>query len=77
MALNNKTLIELHQEALQAAATEKAKQWWEKYMKGVIPFRGVGIPVNRELLAQWRIDNALKVNFPKLRLMADPCRWGD
>lgn len=59
MALNNKTLIKLYQEALQAAATEKAKQWWEKYMKGVIPFRGVGIPVNRELLAQWRIDNAL------------------
>jgi len=28
-------------------------------MKGVIPFRGVGIPRNRELLAEWRKTNGI------------------
>jgi len=28
-------------------------------MKGTIPFRGVGIPRNRELLAQWRLENGI------------------
>lgn len=28
-------------------------------MKGVIPFRGVGIPRNRELLAEWRKNNGI------------------
>jgi 3-methyladenine DNA glycosylase AlkD len=54
MKINNLELIQKHQEALEAEATEKTKEWWEKYMKGVIPFRGVGIPRNRELLSEWR-----------------------
>ncbi len=28
-------------------------------MKGVIPFRGVGIPTNRKLLATWRAENGI------------------
>jgi 3-methyladenine DNA glycosylase AlkD len=44
---------------LDAVASEKTKQHWEKYMKGVISFRGVGIPKNRELLAEWRKENGI------------------
>lgn len=59
ITINHQELIKKHQRALDAEATEKTKQWWEKYMKGVIPFRGVGIPRNRELLAEWRISNGI------------------
>lgn len=59
MTINHQELIQKHQAALEAEATEKTKQWWEKYMKNVIPFRGVGIPKNRELLAEWRKQNGI------------------
>jgi len=59
VTINHKELIGLHQQALDTASTEKTKQWWENYMKGVIPFRGVGIPKNRELLAEWRKVNKI------------------
>ncbi len=52
-------LIREHQSNLDGAAVEKTRLWWDKYMKGVIPFRGVGIPQNRELLEQWRRENCL------------------
>ncbi len=50
-------LINDYQRLLQEAASVKTRHWWEKYMKGVISFRGVGIPANRELLKQWRRIN--------------------
>jgi len=59
MTTNYQELILQHQMALEAEATEKTKLWWEKYMKNVIPFRGVGIPKNRELLAEWRKQNGI------------------
>jgi len=59
MTNNHQELIQKYQIALEAEAIEKTKQWWEKYMKGVIPFRGVGIPKNRELLAGWRKNNGI------------------
>lgn len=31
-------------------ASEKSKKWWEHYLRGVISFRGVGIPQIRELV---------------------------
>ena len=52
-------LIRKHQLALESVASEKTRLWWEKYMRNVITFRGVGIPKNRELLAKWRIDNKI------------------
>jgi len=52
-------LIHKHQVTMDAEASEKTKLWWERYMKGVIPFRGVGIPKNRELLGIWRKENGL------------------
>lgn len=52
-------LIQQHQSALDGVSNQKTRLWWEKYMKGVISFRGVGIPQNRELLASWRIENGI------------------
>ncbi|MBF0278297.1 MAG: DNA alkylation repair protein [SAR324 cluster bacterium] len=59
MTSNYQELIQKHQKALATEASEKTKLWWEKYMKGVIPFRGVGIPKNRELLGEWRKANGI------------------
>ncbi len=59
IAINHEELIGKYQVASEAEASEKTKLWWEKYMKGVIPFRGVGIPKNRELLAAWRRANGI------------------
>lgn len=47
------------QSALDAHASARTREWWSRYMKGVIPFRGVGIPVIRELVAQWRAQSRL------------------
>ena len=47
------------QTRLAALGDEKKRQWWERYMKGVIPFRGVGIPQIRELLEPWRWQTGL------------------
>jgi 3-methyladenine DNA glycosylase AlkD len=45
--LHLQTLLEQH-------ANPKTKAWWEKYMRQVIPFRGLGIPLIREQVAAWR-----------------------
>jgi 3-methyladenine DNA glycosylase AlkD len=42
------------QAALEAHASPGSRDWWTGYMKGVIPFRGVGIPAIREVVAGWR-----------------------
>jgi 3-methyladenine DNA glycosylase AlkD len=42
------------QVSLDQIASKKTKEWWEKYLRNVILFRGVGIPEIRERLAQWR-----------------------
>jgi hypothetical protein len=47
-------LIGQLQTLLDRAASPKTKDWWEKYLRHVIPFRGVGIPEIRRQLAEWR-----------------------
>jgi 3-methyladenine DNA glycosylase AlkD len=47
-------LIHQLQNLLQQSASPKTKEWWEKYLQNIIPFRGVGIPAIRTQLAQWR-----------------------
>lgn len=59
MTTDYRGLIQQHQIALDAEATEKTKLWWERYLRGVIPFRGIGIPRNRQLLAEWRTRNGI------------------
>lgn len=55
--MTTQALIQTYQSVLDEAAAQKTKAWWERYMKGVIPFRGVGIPQNRALLKAWREAN--------------------
>lgn len=45
--------IPLLQQQLQAAAEPATRQWWERYLKGAIPFRGVKMAVIRRLLHAW------------------------
>ena len=42
------------QVSLDQVASQKTKDWWAKYLRHVIPFRGVGIPEIRNQLALWR-----------------------
>lgn len=42
------------QQRLQRVASPAKKEWWEEYLRNVIPFRGVGIPEIRRQLAVWR-----------------------
>lgn len=37
---------------LTEKASEKSRKWWERYMRDVISFRGVGIPQIRELVKE-------------------------
>lgn len=47
-------LIQLLQAALEQAASPKTKDWWEKYLRNVIEFRGIGIPEIRVRLVLQR-----------------------
>lgn len=42
------------QDALDRVASPRTREWWEKYLRYVIRFRGVAIPEIRSQLAQWR-----------------------
>ncbi len=57
--MSHEEMIGQLQTALADASDEKKQQWWENYMKGAIPFRGVGIPQIREILATWRKESGL------------------
>lgn len=47
------TDINTLQQRLDAAANPKTKAWWESYLKGVIPFRGVKMADIRAALHTW------------------------
>ena len=47
------------QKRLDEIAVAKTKEWREKYMRGVIPFRGVSIPDIRKTLADWREETGI------------------
>ena len=53
------TPIALLQQALDREASAKSREWWTRYMKGVIEFRGVGIPRIREVLEGWRRESGV------------------
>jgi len=52
--------IEALQQQLQQKAEPKTKDWWEAYMKHVIPFRGVKMPVIRTELHRWYTDTGIE-----------------
>ena len=42
-------------DGLAAAADEKTRQWWERYLKGAVPFRGVPMGKIRRIVHEtWR-----------------------
>ena len=54
MTLKEKsTIIKSLQTSLEGISSQKKKEWWEKYMRYVIKFRGVGIPEIRKLQKDW------------------------
>jgi 3-methyladenine DNA glycosylase AlkD len=59
MPLDKATLVRRLQLALDGASSGKTKAWWDRYLKGAIEFRGVGIPQIRSVLADWRSDNGV------------------
>jgi 3-methyladenine DNA glycosylase AlkD len=61
---SDKELIQLLQATLDRAASQKTRAWWERYLKYTIPFRGVGIPRIRDLLAAWRDETGI-AKMPK------------
>ena len=64
----HKVLITLLQNHLDEVSTPKTRQWWEKYMRQVIPFRGAGIPEIRQVLAQWRKESGIDTWPPNQQL---------
>jgi 3-methyladenine DNA glycosylase AlkD len=59
MACDHTALVSSLQAALDKSSSGKTKAWWERYLKGAIAFRGVGIPEIRSILAVWRCDNGV------------------
>jgi hypothetical protein len=55
-ARDHTALVRRLQDALDGASTGKTKAWWERYLKGAIEFRGVGLTQIRLALADWRSD---------------------
>lgn len=47
------------QDRLATRAEEKTRAWWERYLKGVIPFRGVKMAAIRAELHGWLRDEAI------------------
>jgi 3-methyladenine DNA glycosylase AlkD len=52
------------QRALDAHADARTRDWWTRYLKNAIEYRGLGIPKIRELVAEWRAKNALDAAPP-------------
>jgi 3-methyladenine DNA glycosylase AlkD len=50
-------LVEALIQRLDALATDKSRDFWERYMKGVIPFRGVPMALIRKAVHVWWHDD--------------------
>ncbi len=78
MRRDNSEAIKDLQYELQRQSSAAKKKWWEAYMRGAIPFRGIGIPQIRPILAEWRERHAIAARTPQkqldlvLQLFAEP-----
>jgi len=54
------SLIPQLQARLDQIASPQTRDWWQRYMRQVIPFRGVGIPQIREQLILWRAEEGIE-----------------
>jgi 3-methyladenine DNA glycosylase AlkD len=59
----NRANIDISGELRKSGSTEKA-EWWNQYMKGEIPFLGVGIPEIRKVF----LDKDKELSFAKLSM---------
>lgn len=57
---SNQELIRALQVQLDKVANKKTKNWWERYMKNVIEFRGVNLVRIREELHDWYKNNHIE-----------------
>lgn len=56
---------------LQKGASEKKRSWWNNYLKGVIEFRGIGIPAIREILKRWyEVESIIELPFSDQHLIS-------
>jgi 3-methyladenine DNA glycosylase AlkD len=63
--------VERLQDRLQQAADPKTKAWWEGYMKGAIPFRGVKMADIRSAVHHWAEQSGVTARSPdELRELA-------
>lgn len=69
-------LVAEYQARLDAAASARSRAWWEKYLRGVIQFRGVGLPDNLRLLRAWRAERGLD-GWPVERELELACSFFD
>ena len=63
---------------LRAAADDKTREWWERYLKGAVPFRGVPMATTRRVVHEaWestgvdRLDPGAQIELA-LSLFAEP-----
>jgi 3-methyladenine DNA glycosylase AlkD len=58
MAYQDKiSIVNILQNQMTPLSSQRKKEWWEKYMRYVIEFRGVGIPDIRKLQKNWYKEN--------------------
>lgn len=50
--MNKAGIVKEVEELLIERASERSKQWWERYLRNSVSFRGVGIPQIRELVKE-------------------------
>jgi len=70
---NNLNEIIKLQEILNTLSNQKKKQWWERYMKHVIEFRGVGIPDIRKIQKNWVKEHLLHLSYEEQINIAMQC----
>jgi 3-methyladenine DNA glycosylase AlkD len=64
-------LVEALATRLDALATEKSRAFWERYLKGVVPFRGVPMAAIRNAVhAWWQADGPSALSVPAQKELA-------
>jgi len=59
LARGHPALVRRLQDALDRSSSAATRMWWERYLKGAIGFRGVGIPKIRAVLVDWRSNSGV------------------
>jgi len=57
------SIVNILQKQMIPLSSERKKEWWEKYMRYIIKFRGVGIPEIRKLQKNWYKENLENLTY--------------